>query len=233
MRALLTFASFSILLTQAVTAQQAEYKIEHQVLDIGIGLGYLVVDGRMESGVVAPIRLLIHTQQRKRSGKSEKARLLPELIGSIGLDYSYVPRFEEVSTSRYYWDRLSNGQSRCRDSQTGRFASNSLCNGLVSSDVNLFTPNASIAVGFPLRRSPSVDEAGKQAIVTTSKEQRSLLFLGTGIRYNERIRPYLSAMLPLFDFRNSVTDYTGMGMNLWGEVGDGYMMAAISMNFQF
>lgn len=29
--------------------------------------------------------------------------------------------------SRYYWDTLSNGQRRCRDRQTGRFASSSNC----------------------------------------------------------------------------------------------------------
>ncbi len=32
------------------------------------------------------------------------------------------------SSSRYYTDTFSNGQSRCRDRETGRFVSSSLCN---------------------------------------------------------------------------------------------------------
>jgi len=47
----------------------------------------------------------------------------------------------QAEDSRYYRDDLGNGQSRCRDSETGRFASDSLCGPS-------FEPTASVEAGL-------------------------------------------------------------------------------------
>lgn len=62
----------------------------------------------------------------------EKYKLSLLLEGSLDLNFS-----KREDSDRYYWDEFSNGQRRCRDSQSGQFASNAYCELEVNPSIRL------------------------------------------------------------------------------------------------
>jgi hypothetical protein len=69
-------------------------------------------------------------------------------FASAALDFVIGP---PVYSDRYYTDTFSNGQSRCRDSTNGQFASTSLCSGEPTTDVGaLLDAGLRFHESFPL-----------------------------------------------------------------------------------
>ena len=102
------------------------------------------------------------------------------LFGSAGLDMSVGPG---DGNTRYYRDSFSNGQSRCRDSSTGQFATDAKC---LDAETDLAMP---VEGGFsiPLK-------SGAQLLTTA------------GLRFGKESRPFGLTGIPESLGRHQLVD---------------------------